>query len=168
MSAHDPRLDQMLGETLRLMAETGVTTGSDPVAIGKFASQFHARMEKVLPALQTAAPTDTQQAIIDTVNSAVKAAFENLLAEREGDLGSQRRKVTVNVAGRKTSVSLPADLANRMETLLGARDVNRMAQEFVDSCPAGVPPSRWVAQRFENHWMMHSLGNALGTNATTH
>lgn len=170
MHADDPRLDQMLGETLQLMADSGVSTSSNPVSLGKFASQYHARMHKVLPALTSPAPSDQQalieasvkQAVEATVKATVEATLQSLLSLQEAKTPNGRKVLTVMVGGKKTSVSIPAALFEQLSPDLGSKGVIAMAESFALTRPANAVLSRWVTQNLENYLILQNLNMRAG------
>ena len=156
--ADDPRIDQLLGETLQLMADSGLTTSASPTSIGKFAAQYHERMAKVLPAIEVSAPLDSQALIELAVQKAVQSTLEALLSLHIETETEKSKVLTVfPEPGRKTSVSVSAELYKRLVAKFGPKEVTVLANAFARQRPAGSNLSRWVSQNLENQLILRSL-----------
>lgn len=156
MDQDDPnaaKIDAIVGAALRAMAQGE----SDDRALGAFAANFRRQVGMVLRAEPTPTePPDLLALIRQTVQEAMYAGEPTAR-------GPRRRRLTVLVGGQKTSVTVPASLADSLVKLRGtpaaARDaLNAMAAE----CPPGEIRSRWVEQQIRAMVALDAQGDGLG------
>lgn len=143
----DSTLDALVGAALRGLVESGASAN----AIGAFAVSYRAEVAGIL-GLSDRKPEPPN--IDDVVVSAMQRVLDEngvILKQKRRRKAPEARSVrfTVMVSGRKTSIAIPAQVAQRLIQQKGGR---QEATKYVESFASLAPPnvksrSRWVVER---------------------
>lgn len=137
---NDAILDALVGAALKGL----VAAGASPSAIGAFAASYRTEAAQVLGILpQPPEAPDLRQLVTDAVADALRATPQT------GATRSRATKFHVLIAGQRTTITLRADLT---EKIFAAKGSKTQAQQFVAQLAENTPPdipnrSAWVAER---------------------
>ena len=136
------KLNAIVGSAIKALAESG----ADDALVGSFAASHRAKVAQILGHSEksTEAPD-----LLSLVTQAVGAALANAgVLAKQGRPRSTRR-VYVNVAGRRTSLTLRAESMDKLaESTGGSKQASAAIQSLASSAPVDVANrSRWVEER---------------------
>lgn len=125
----DARVDELLGEAIKLMVESGTPA----VFVGKFALGFPEKIVKVLGAPQAVPELDLeaiiQRTVQVTLGTRVGVATES---GRRGPRPAGKTRLNIQAEGKRTSISVRNDLLQRMVEQDGELAVKKLLQLFAD------------------------------------
>lgn len=136
------KIDAIVGAAVRALANGQ----SDDKTLGAFAASFRRKVAATL--LEGAAepePPDLLAVIRQAVSDAIREERGGILSERR----LRKARVTVQVKGVRTSVTISADLADKYtQVFKGNKQAARNSlNSLAESCPAGVIRSQWMEER---------------------
>lgn len=141
MDEGEDELDAIVGAALKGM----VSTGASSAKVGAFAASFRDEVATILGRKE--APPQAPD-LLELVTQAVQNALgASGVQSRKRQAPAQRIYVECN--GRATSVSVPADMLTKIDTVTGGRKQTVQAlRDIARSAPGGVENrSAWVRQR---------------------
>jgi hypothetical protein len=166
-SKDDPRLALLTGAAIKLMAEAG----ADAAVLGHFAVHYPsiaaAQLEPPPP------PLPPQEIDLEAlVRTTVQAVLGSTISGRAGPQGDDHGRSTktkrgrgvelvkrnVLVGGKRTSISLSADLYRQVVEADGADQAEKLVQGFVDQKPSSEQNrSAWVEAQITQHLVLNQV-----------
>ncbi len=139
----DRQLNAIVGAAIRALAESG----ADDEAIGAFAASHRVKVAHLLgnPEQALQPPPDLQTIIQHAVSSALESAGVG----GKKPLGKTTERFNVEIAGRRTSLSIDKEVVAKLSQAKGTRKAaNKFVQEIAKGVPEGtVNRSGWVEER---------------------
>lgn len=140
----EDEIDAIVGAALKAMVESGAARAR----IGAFAVSFRDEVSDILgrKPKEPEAPD-----LLALVTSAVKSALQDPAINPA--VRSARKpsaiKLYVTVQGRRTSVSMPANLVTGLDAVTGGRKkTSALVEQLAQAAPQDVPNrSRWIHER---------------------
>jgi hypothetical protein len=141
---HERQLNAIIGAAIRGLIESG----ADDESVGAFAESHRIKVSQYLGAPEAALKTPE---LTEIVAQSVATALEHLGYKARGAKGVQTKRFNIDVAGRRTSVSIRKEVATRaIQELGGLLEARKLMQDFAHQAPADVVNrSAWIEQRLE-------------------
>ncbi|MDL5034346.1 hypothetical protein QRD43_20760 [Pelomonas sp. APW6] len=160
----DPRLALITGAAIKLMAEAGADAG----VIGHFALRYPS-----IVAAQLAPPPSPPPVQEIDIEALVRTTVEMVLGLSGGGQDGDARpravkskrgrgvdlvKRNVTVGGKRTSISLSAELFRKVVAVGGNDQADKLIQSFVDQTPASeLNRSAWVESQITQHLVLNQM-----------
>lgn len=146
----DPRVDELIGEAIRLMAEGGASAKS----LAQFSVRFRPIVEKQLEPLPRAPAQDLEEMIRAAVHDEFVQLFgvgstsaSGIKPRAKGPNGKKWVRKNVQLADKRTSLSLSAELYGRLEERAPG-EAQKLVAKFANEAPADHPNrSDYVEER---------------------
>lgn len=168
----DARLALITGAAIKLMAEAGADAG----VIGHFALHYPSIVAAQLA--PPPPPPPVQEIDLEAlVRTTVQAVLGMSAVEPDGHArpkvanskrgrGVELVKKNVIVGGKRTSISLSAELFRKVVAADGNDQADKLIQSFVDQTPATeLNRSAWVESRIAQHLVLNQMA---GDSSTAH
>jgi hypothetical protein len=138
------QIDSIVGEAIKGLVESG----ADAAFVGAFAARHRAAVSKILGATEAgdSAPPD----LLELVAKGARLALEQAgLVKNKSRDGSTARRISVMVAGKRTTVSVATPLMQQLVEARGdeARAI-QLVQDIAKNAPADAKNrSAWLSER---------------------
>ncbi len=134
------KLNAIVGAAIKSLVESGA--GDE--FVGSFAMSHRAKVAKILDAAE---PESDGPDLLTVVTQAVKLALEQAGVTRSKESGTKR--VNVEVAGRRTSVTLSKIALDQLVKSKGStQQAKTVVQDLANTAPANVENrSAWIEER---------------------
>jgi len=140
----EDEVDAIVGAALKALVESGAARAR----IGAFAASFRDEVSSILgrKPIEPEAP-DLLALVTQAVKTAIADPSINPAVRSTRKPGAVKMYVTVQ--GRRTSVSMPADLVTGLDAVTGGRrQTATLVEQLAQSAPHDVPNrSRWIHER---------------------
>jgi hypothetical protein len=136
------KLNAIVGAAVRALVESG----ADDELIGRFAAQHR---EKVAGYLGISTAVESPPDLLVLVTQAVSVALENAgIVSKDRGAGPATRRVNVEIAGRRTCVTLSKTVLDSLSAAKTAKgEAKALIEGLANSAPADVPNrSAWVEE----------------------
>lgn len=161
------KLNAIVGAALRALA----LAGAEDEVLGAFAAEHRVKVAEILGISSQAPVTvDLQTIITNAVTEGVRQSHLALglgggLSHAKSAKGAVKR-VYVTVAGKRTSLTVPNDLFERVATNLGGlKPAMKVIREYANQAPANKKRSSWTEQQLTS---LLTLSNTDGAAAARH
>jgi hypothetical protein len=140
----EDEIDAIVGAALKAMVESGAGRAH----VGSFAASFREEVSEILGRKPKAPEAPDLLALVtQAVKTAMADPSINPVVRSTRKRGAVKMYVTVQ--GRRTSVSMPADLVTGLDEVTGGRrQTATLVEQLAQSAPHDVPNrSRWIHER---------------------
>lgn len=138
------KLNAIVGSAIKALVETG----ADDALIGSFAATHRSKVAEILGHKEHVTESPD---LLELVTQAVRTAMGDagIQARLKQPSTRRTRRVYVNVAGRRTSLTLSSEsLDGLAKAYGGAKSALAAIQSLIESAPPGIENrSRWVDER---------------------
>lgn len=117
----------------------------------------HEYSEVVATALD-APPVGPASELHNEVKAAVTEALLEIAPPSRRTTAGLRKKMSVSVTGKRTSLCLRQDLVARAQAAVGKEETRKLIHEFANNKPADRKNrTAWVEERLEQHLLIHKV-----------
>lgn len=152
MPVSETTVDALMAEILALISEAGI---SGP-PVGFIARRLAGRIEGVLGAPVPNATSDLTEALAEALR------LNGVTAEKVMDqIKPAKTRINVTIRGKRTSITIPKPLHEKVSTVIGASKANAWIREFGPRVPENTEqPSSWISNEIARHLQLMESGPA--------